>query len=278
MLRSITSGATEHRRKRLIAAVVALALIAEFVTAAALLGRPATIPVTIPATAGGTHTLRLVDRGAPAGLSARITAEIPGAVDAVTAFWGNDWPREIVVLTTGTDADFAALTGQPGRDWTGVAAVAVADRVDLEKREAFGQRIVFAPGANAMSDTAFRIVLRHELFHYAARADTAFDAPRWLVEGTADYVGRPTTRPPMLEARLPSDAELDAGGTEESAAYDRAWWFARFVADQYGPAALRRLYVVACGPGHPDTAAAVRAVLNVDMSDLLTRWQRWLPG
>jgi hypothetical protein len=308
MLRSITSGATEHRlrrflgvfcssrkrligvfcssrkrligvfcssRKRLIAAAVALALIVEFVTAAAILSRPA----TTPATAVGTHTMRLVDRGAPVGLSARITSEIPGAVDAVTSFWGDDWPREVVIVTTGTDADFAALTGQPARDWTGVAAVAVADRVDPEKHQAFGQRIVFAPGANAMSTTALRIVLRHELFHYAARADTAFDAPRWLVEGVADYVGRPATRPPAaVESRLPSDAELDAGGAEESAAYDRAWWFARFVADQYGPSALRRLYVEACGPGHRDPSTAVRAVLSVDMNDLLTRWKRWLAG
>ncbi|EUA23932.1 peptidase MA superfamily protein [Mycobacterium xenopi 4042] len=38
-------------------------------------------------------------------------------------------------------------------------------------------------GAAAMSDAALRIVLRHELFHYAARADTALDAPRWLTEG-----------------------------------------------------------------------------------------------
>lgn len=34
-----------------------------------------------------------------------------------------------------------------------------------------------------MSATALRIVLTHELFHYAARVDTALDAPRWLTEG-----------------------------------------------------------------------------------------------
>jgi hypothetical protein len=261
----------------LAAAVLGLALIVELVTAAALLGRP----IARPATTANIHTVRLIDRGGPAALKQRIGEEMPGAADAVTAFWGDDWPREIVVVTTGTDADFAAQTGEPARDWSGVAAVAVADRVDLDKREAFGQRIVLAPGANSMSEPSLRIVLRHELFHYGARADTAFDAPRWLVEGVADYVGRPPAPhpgPTAVPARLPTDAELDAGGKQGSAAYDRAWWFARFVADEYGPPALRRLYVEACGPDHRDPDAAARAALGVGLGDLLSRWQRWLAG
>src|ERR1700739_2162948 len=100
MLRSTTSGAT----KRLIAtAALGLVLIAEFVIAGALLNRPA----TTQATAADTHTMRLVDRGGPAPLAGRIAAEFPGAVAAVTAFWGDDWPREIVVVTTRTDGNFA---------------------------------------------------------------------------------------------------------------------------------------------------------------------------
>jgi hypothetical protein len=128
-----------------------------------------------------------------------------------------------------------------------------------------------------MNDSALRIVLRHELFHYAARANTAFDAPRWLVEGVADYVARPAApRPASMQARLPSDADLDAENSSQ--AYDRAWWFARFVADEYGPAALRRLYVQACGPGHADPDTAARTVLGAGLADLVPRWQRWLAG
>jgi hypothetical protein len=140
-----------------------------------------------------------------------------------------------------------------------VAAVAAADR------------IVFAPGANSMSEAAFRIVLRHELFHYATRSAAASDAPRWLLEGVADYVARPAAPrpgPTALPARLPTDAELDAGGKQGSAAYDRAWWFARFVADEYGPSGLKRLYVEGCA----------RAALGVGLADLLARWQSWLAG
>ena len=277
MLRFSTSGATRRRLRLIATAVLGLALIAEFVIAGGLLGRPA----TTGATAVGAHTMRLVDRGGPAPLAGRIAAEIPGAVAAVTAFWGDDWPREIVVVTTGTDADFAAETGEPNRDWTGVAAVSVADHVDLDRRETSGQRIVFAPGANAMSQTAFRIVLRHELFHYAARTRTAFDAPRWLVEGVADYVGRPPAPRPgpnAVPAALPTDADLDAGGKKGSAAYDRAWWFARFIADEYGPSGLRRLYIEACGPSHPDPDQAARTALGAGLGDLLARWQHWLAG
>ena len=70
------------------------------------------------------------------------------------------------------------------------------------------ERIVFAPGAAAMSDAALRIVLRHELFHFATRADTASDAPRWLTEGVADFVARPhTARPaPQRAAALAATA------------------------------------------------------------------------
>jgi hypothetical protein len=277
MLRSTTSGVTRHRLRLIATAALGLALIAEFVTASALLNRPA----TTQATAAGTHTMRLLDRGAPAALERRIAAELPGAVAAVTAFWGDDWPREIMVVTTGNDADFAVETGQPSRDWTGVAAVSVADHVDVDRREASGQRIVFAPGANAMSQSAFRIVLRHELFHYAARSRTALDAPSWLVEGVADYVGRPPAPrpgPTAVPATLPTDADLAAGGKKGSAAYDRAWWFARFVADEYGPSGLRRLYIEACGPSHPDPDQAARTALGVGLGDLLSRWQRWIAG
>ena len=62
---------------------------------------------------------------------------------------------------------------------------------------------------------ALQLVLTHELFHFAARADTALDAPRWLLEGAADFVARPDEplpprRPQSTE--LPTDAGLDADG------------------------------------------------------------------
>lgn len=218
-------------------------------------------------------------------LLSRVAANIGSAVDAVEAFWGTDWSHRIQVTATGSDRQFVELAGGSVSDsadvaqWSDVAAVAVADRVDPERRTAVGQRIVFAPGADAMSTPALRIVLTHELFHYAARTDTAFDAPRWLTEGVADFVARPSgdraIGPTGPVLALPSDADLDAPGPRRAQAYDQAWEFARFVAERFGTAKLRELYLTACGPGHVPPAVAVPLVLGVDPPELLVGWQQW---
>ncbi len=273
MRRSTTSAGTKRR-------FLGLLLIVEMVVAVWLVGRPDAAPVPAPETTPATssaasrtqtvsdgRTVELMSLGGSATqpLLTRVSGAMDDAVSAVTAFWGADWPRDIVVVATASDEQFRALAGG-GSD----IAAATADR-----------RIVFAPGAAAMSDDALRIVLRHELFHYAARADTAADAPRWLTEGVADFVARPeAARPGPVRAAematLPSDADLDTVGPTRTLAYDRAWWFTRFVADRYGTSTLRRLYQRACQPGHPDVEAAVSETLGADLGDVLAQWRRWL--
>ena len=228
------------------------------------------------------RTVRMTSLGGPKAeaLLSRIAANIGQAVDSVQAFWGTDWPRDIAVVATGSQRQFETEAGGgPAAQWADIAAVAVADRVDPARRMAIGQRIVFAPGAVGMSDSALRIVLTHELFHYAARAGTAVDAPRWLTEGVADYVARPPTplpEPMQLPTALPADADLAAPGLQRSQAYDRAWWFARFVADTRGAATLRALYRAACGVGHTDLSTALHDVLGTDTAGVLADWRRWL--
>ena len=260
-------------------------LVAELAAAAVLISggtaaepaRPASSSTSV---AIGGRTVRLVSLGGARtdALLTRVGADIGDAVTAVEGFWGTDWEREIVVVATDSYSqfiDYAHL--DQGRQWTDIAAVSVADEVDLADRRTSGQRIVLAPGAAAMSDSALRIVLAHELFHLAARADTALDAPRWLTEGVADFVARlPSEIPADASTVLPSDAALDMSGSERAAGYDRAWWFARFVADAYGIDGLRRLYVAACGPGHGDPAAAIRQELGVDTDGLQIHWAHWL--
>jgi hypothetical protein len=217
-------------------------------------------------------------------LLTRVAREIGGAVDTVVSFWGPDWQRDIVIVAAESDEQFRQLTrGPAGTQWIDIAAAAVADSVDTVRRTATGQRVVFAQGAFAMSDYALRIVLRHELFHFASRADTALDAPRWLTEGVADFVGRPATPLPgpvsaATLAKLPSDTDFDLSGPAQSLTYDRAWWFARFVAENYGTATLRTLYLHAGGSGHPDPATAIIEILHADEAQLLARMQRWLAG
>lgn len=224
----------------------------------------------------------MTNRGGPQSqqVLGRIAADIGQAVDAVETFWGTDWPRDINVVATGTQRQFEAQAGGgPSAQWVDIAAIAVADRVDTARRTATGQQIVFAPGAAGMSERALRIVLSHELFHYAARAETAVDAPRWLTEGVADYVARP--RAPLPEVAtpptsLPSDTELADPGPQRSLAYDRAWWFALFIADTRGAPTLRALYQQACGDGHTDLPTALHDVLGTDTAGILADWQRWL--
>lgn len=276
--------------RALLAVAFAAQLIAAVAVLIAPLGQPARSAAPTPSGAGNVpslvvaagRTVRLINLGGSGNRSllARVAADIGPAVDAVDGFWGDDWPRDITVVATGSDSQFRAEAGggTPAQ-WADIAAAAVADRVDPARRIAIGQRIAFAPGAAAMSEVSLRIVLTHELFHYATRRDTAFDAPRWLIEGVADFVARPQSPLPrltQLPTALPSDADLDTPGPGRSLAYDQAWWFARFVADSYQPAMLRQLYRGACGVGHTDVPTAVKDVLGTDTADLVARWQQWL--
>jgi hypothetical protein len=86
----------------------------------------------------------------------------------------------------------------------------------------------------------------------------------------------PSAIPTGTGIELPSDAALDGSGVERSAAYDRAWWFARFVADTYGADGLRRLYVATCGPDHADLAVAAQQTLGTELPALKVRWASWL--
>jgi hypothetical protein len=274
MRRSTTSAGTERR-------LLGLLLLIELIVAVTLVGRPAAspgipAPASTPAatavasrteTASDGRTVELINLGGPQTqpLLDRVSGAMDDATGAVTAFWGADWPRDIVVVATGSDEQFRALAGG-GSD---IAAATV------------GERIVFAPGAAGMSDSALRIVLRHELFHYAVRAKTAADAPRWMTEGVADFVARPDAPRPGPErsaeiAQLPTDADLDTVGATRTLAYDRAWWFARFVADRYGTQTLRKLYERACGHGHVGVETAVAETLGTDLDEVLVQWRRWL--
>jgi hypothetical protein len=260
MRRSTTSAATDRpaRRSRL-----AALLIAELVCALLVVGRGGSNPTAptlaapaSPAAAAAPSTIRTLRDGrtarliglgaATAPLLTRIGAQLDDAADAVTRFWGDDWRRDIVIVAAATDAQFAAVGGGDNR----TAATTTGDR------------IMFAPAATAMNADDLRIVLRHELFHYAARAQTAPDAPRWLTEGVADYVGRPTV---TVDAAPTPPTDADLSGPSRAQAYDRAWLFSSFVAHQYGAATLRALYLKACGYGHPDAAAAVRETLGADV-------------
>lgn len=226
-----------------------------------------------------------------AALVHSVRSLLPGAVDAVTAWWGPQWPGRAVVVATATDAEFGALAGS-GAEIGGAAAASVYARVDLVGQIATGQRIVLTPGARELPEPALAVVLRHELTHIAARASTATTAPMWLTEGVAEYVGRkgtyvrPADAAPDLAAAvrageapeaLPTDQQFAIDSDTSRLAYQSAWSVAAFVADRFGEAKLKALYVGVAATG--DTGrqdSAISTTLGIDRPELVRRWHAWL--
>lgn len=87
----------------------------------------------------------------------------------------------------GSQDEFTALVG-PNHDGRDIAAVAISDAVDPDAATVTGQRIVFSPAsADRLTEITRRAILRHELIHVAARAETVDRSPMWVLEGYAEY-------------------------------------------------------------------------------------------
>jgi len=225
----------------------------------------------------------------------QLAAEVTGAVDAVTQVWGTGWAQRVAVLVPKTVDEMRALVG-PAFSVDGIAAAAVADKVDVGNQLAVGQRIVLNPALiGRMSASTRRIVLRHEMTHVAARASTVDGAPMWLLEGFADYVGyrdsglQPQEAAPELvrvlrsgdpPKGLPAAAEFVGGSSRIDLAYQLAWSAALYVVDLAGEDGLVKLYRMIASDTSQDDATvrdAMRAVLGVDLDTFVAGWLQSLP-
>jgi hypothetical protein len=167
--------------------------------------------------------------------------------------------------------------------------------VDNTTRPVAGQRVVLSPsGIRALSVASLRIVLRHEITHLAARADTVDGSPTWLLEGFADYVGyrdsgvalaegapdlAKMVRHDGLPTALPEDRAFRSSGTELDLAYQQSWSLARYIAEQYGEPTLIAVYREVAGAGPvaaTETDAMLRELLGVDRDGLVANWQSYL--
>lgn len=224
----------------------------------------------------------------------RLIREVDAAVPAVTAVWGTGWTRRVALVLPDSLAEMRALAGQ---DYPveSVVAVALADRVDRARRTVAGQRVVLSPtSATRLSVASLRVVLRHEILHVAARADTVDGSPMWLLEGFADYVGYRDSgislargAPGLVDLVrrdgpprwLPQDRDFLARGDELELAYQKSWSVARFVAERYGEATLVRLYRTLASAGSAsagETDRMLRSVLGLDRAGLVEEWRRYL--
>lgn len=220
-----------------------------------------------------------------------ITGEMRSAVAAVDQVWGQEWARSSLVLVTASHDEFTHQVGDR-YNGDGVAAVAVSDAVDPGAGRATGQRIVFSPASgDRLTEDGLRAVLRHELTHIAARADTVDGSPLWMLEGYADYIGYRgadedfrRTAPTLTDtvtrsgtpSTLPDDAEF--AGERSVLAYEKAWSIAAYTADNYGSERLTELYRrLAHGPvDGPGLDAALTDVLGADTDAFVATWGQWI--
>ncbi len=222
-------------------------------------------------------------------LTRRIARMLDPAVAGVTRVWGEGWSQKVGVVVPGSQEELEALVG-PEFAVAGIAAVAVADEVNVAHGRVEGPRVVFnTDTADGLDDTALRVVLRHEITHIAARADTVDGAPMWLLEGFADYVGyrdsglpadriapdlaRQVRRHGPPEA-LPSNAEFRLAGSRLDLAYQQSWSVIAFLASRIGARAVVELYHRLAGQrADPSTVdEALREVAGMSTAELLDRW------
>lgn len=222
----------------------------------------------------------------------RVADHLDEAVAEVSQVWGRQWPQQVGVLLPESTRELSALVG-PEFSGDGIAAVAIADRVDHERDRVEGQRVVLNPRtAQRLSDRSLHSVLVHEVTHIAARQDTVDGSPMWLLEGFADYVGYQNN--PRSDARLapdlvrsvqasgppgelPTDRDFHRSGRSLDLAYQQSWSFVDYVAERFGQERVVQLYRRVAGAGDADAVdPALREVLGIDRERLLADWSRSL--
>jgi len=209
----------------------------------------------------------------------------------VSAFWGANWPQRALVVTAGTDQQFAALAASPDSGTADAAAATVYTALDVPNHTVTGQRIVFTPAARQLPPAMLAVVLRHELSHVAVRLATGVDTPLWLVEGLAEYVGRKGSytrfddvAPDLAAATRtgtppswPTDEDFTVDSQRAALAYQSAWSIAAFVAQSRSEDALRKVYLGVAGAADPEAAKiALASAVGVPQGELERQWRAWV--
>ncbi|HZB48689.1 MAG TPA: hypothetical protein VE547_06300, partial [Mycobacteriales bacterium] len=238
----------------------------------------------------GRHSLVLAHPKHAARLDA-FAAGVDAAVPRVRQVLGGRAPAAVAVLIPDDQREMAVLVGERlalGK----IAAVAVADSVDLSSGQARGQRVVVNPAnLDRLGPLGRRVVLQHEVTHVSTRGITGPGTPIWLVEGLADWIGyqgtglprrmvgdelRAQLRSGRWPGRLPTVADFRGDSSRLSVAYEEAWSACTLIADRAGPAELVRLYRAVGTAADPDAAvdAQLRATLGLGYPEFVAEWRR----
>lgn len=209
---------------------------------------------------------------------AALTAQ---AVPRVTAVWGEDWRRGLVVLVPGSSEELSELLDSGG-DLSQIAAVATAELSGGEGEfDPTGDRVVVNRGPFArLGQLGRQVVLTHEVTHVATRRATGPSVPAWLAEGFADHVGYRGVELPLalsarglradvqagrLPDRLPLDSAFDGGDPALAQAYEQSWLAVRHLVAVHGEPAVLRFYRAVGARRDVDPSAAVEQALAAEL-------------
>ena len=191
-------------------------------------------------------------------LARQIADSVDAAVPRVTSVWGTEWTQTVVVLVPDDQTELDRMLGGT-TDLTKIAAVATAELTDLDGGyRAVGNRVIVNPPNFAkLGRLGRQVVLTHEVAHVATRAATGPDAPTWLVEGLADYIGyldvpvplttaarevRTAVQEGRLPEQLPTDDDFNGSSERLQLSYEASWLAFRLLVDTYGRDAALRFY------------------------------------
>jgi hypothetical protein len=229
------------------------------------------------------------------GTMVAVADQMQAAIPLVTAVWGRDWPRRVVVQVPATQREMGLITADR-EDLDQIAALTSAEVSTAPGRPApVGDRVTVNPrNWHRLGSVGARVVLTHELTHVATRADTGTQTPKWLAEGFADYIGFLHAGVPVAIVAAELAADVQAGHTPRSLPTDRAfrganlslsqayqggWLACRYLAARFGQSALVRFYR-AVGTSHLGTSAAVaealRRVVGLSPAQFVARWRRYV--
>lgn len=191
-------------------------------------------------------------------LALALVSECDAAVLRVTAVWGSDWARRVVLVVPDSTAELTRMVPEAG-DLSQIAAVATAELVDPSTGyHPVGDRVIVNP-ANFVDLSAIgrRVVLTHEVTHVASRAVTGPQVPTWFVEGLADYVGyqganlplavsaeelRTDMRAGRLPQHLPLNSAFNGSRKDLAQTYEMSWQAVVVMARTYGQSAMLAVY------------------------------------
>ncbi|MFE1954713.1 hypothetical protein ACFW9D_30070 [Streptomyces sp. NPDC059524] len=216
------------------------------------------------------------------------------AVPAVTAAWGRDWAREVVILVPGSLDGMGQLLGAPASGYRGIAAVTTGEAGGSGAAPA--DRVIINPEAyGVLGSVGKQVVLTHETAHVATRAVTTAATPLWLSEGYADWAGyrdsgrttaqaAPELQSAVREGTAPTELPEDAAFGFSSdpgrlaRAYESGWLACRMIADHWGEAKLNAFY--AAVGRHGDRSGAVESalqnVLGIGEQEFVLRWREYV--